>query len=145
MFLLTDKPLETLDLRTPLQDQRAGAYVAFEGWVRDHNDGRSVRSLQYEAYEALTISEADTLIEQTLDRFDVLRVCVVHRVGHLELGDMAVYVGVSSAHRQAAFAAGQFLMDQIKLRLAIWKKEFYADGTSKWTHCSGCGKHPVGQ
>lgn len=133
-FRLADAPFEIDGLRTRLLDERAGAYAAFEGWVRDHNDGRKVDGLRYEAYAALAESEGERILDEALARFDIVDACCVHRIGHLAVGDMAVWVGVSAGHRGAAFDACRFIIDEVKARVPIWKHEHYRDGDAGWLH-----------
>ena len=114
---------------------RAGAYAAFQGWVRNHNDGRDVVSLEYEAYGPIAVSEGERVLAEALQRFNLLKVAASHRVGHLQIGDCAVWVGVSAAHRGDAFDACRYVIDELKSRLPIWKKEHYAGGDSGWINC----------
>ncbi len=134
MFCITAEPIDAAACRRLLEHPAAGAFVAFEGWVRDHNAGRAVRSLEYEAYAALAEKEGAAIVAEARERFGVLRVAAVHRVGHLALSDLAVWVGVAAAHRDAAFAACRYVIDEVKGRVPIWKREHYADGTTTWTH-----------
>jgi molybdopterin synthase catalytic subunit len=121
-----------------LLDRTCGGYVSFEGWVRNHNDGREVLRLEYEAYEKLGLKEGERIIGEAMERFDVEHVGCVHALGSLALGEMAVWVGVSAHHRDAAFAACRYIIDEVKHRVPIWKKEHYADGDSGWVNCEAC-------
>lgn len=141
MFALIDTPEDLTRLREQLTDHAAGGYVAFEGWVRDHNEGQQVLRLAYEAYPSLAKKEGQKIINEALDRFEILKAACVHRTGLLEIGELAVWVGVSSAHRDAAFAACRYIIDEIKVRVPIWKKEFYVSGDSGWVDCEACAKH----
>jgi len=138
MFALLDSPLETIDFRQKLTNSQSGAYASFEGWVRDHNEGKQVRFLEYEAYSQLAVSQAQSITLEAREKFEILEIQCVHRVGRLEIGAMAVYVGVSAAHRDAAFKACRYVIDQIKYRLPIWKKEHYTNGNSGWVNCDAC-------
>lgn len=144
MFRLTDKPIDAAALRAALENDAAGACVTFEGIVRNHNDGRSVLRLEYEAYPALANREGADILNEALARFDILGAACVHRTGALEIGGMAVWVGVVSAHRGEAFDACRYIIDTVKHRVPIWKREFYADGSVEWVGCAGCGDlvHP---
>ena len=137
-FQFSASPLNLDQLREQLVDCAAGAYVGFEGWVRDHNEGRQVRRLEYEAYEELGLKEGEKIINDAKLRFGFLEACCVHRTGKLEIGDLAVWVGVSSPHRDDAFAACRYIIDQVKCRIPIWKKEEYVDGDSGWINCERC-------
>lgn len=131
-FRLSDKPIDNAALLGKLGDPAAGACVSFEGWVRNHNQDRSVIRLDYQAYPLLAESEGGRIIEEALIRFSIDRALCVHRVGSLGLGELAVWVGVSAAHRAAAFDGCRYIIDEVKARVPIWKNEHYADGNSGW-------------
>lgn len=131
-FEITDQRIEPEALKETLFRDSAGAFVAFEGWVRDHNDGQSVNALEYEAHAPVATKEGQRILEEAIDRFDVLAAFGRHRVGRLEIGDCAVWVGVSAAHRGVAFDACRFIIDELKQRVPIWKKEHYVSGPSGW-------------
>lgn len=133
-FSLSDTPFDTASQRAQLLDDRVGGFASFEGWVRDHNDGRPVHGLRYEAYAALAEAEGERVLTEALSKFDILDARCVHRVGDLAIGELAVWVGVSAAHRDAAFAACRFVIDEVKSRVPIWKHERYADGDAGWLH-----------
>ena len=132
MFILSEKPLDPAALRERLHRPDAGALTVFEGWVRNNHQGRAVLSLEYEAAPELCQSEGDRLLADARARFDILDALVAHRTGHLRIGDIAVWIGVASGHRDAAFAACRFLIEEVKVRLPIWKKEHYAGGDTTW-------------
>ena len=133
-FRLSDVPFEIAPLRARLLDDRVGGYASFEGWVRDHNDGRAVTGLHYEAYAALAEREGEAILDEALGRFDILHAACVHRTGELGIGELAVWVGVSAAHRDAAFAACRWIIDEVKSRVPIWKQERYVQGDAGWLH-----------
>lgn len=133
-FSLSDEPFDTASLRAGLLDARAGAFAGFEGWVRDNHAGRVVTGLLYEAYAALAETEGERILDETRERFDIVDVRCVHRVGELGVGELAVWVGVSAGHRDAAFAACRHVIDEVKARVPIWKHERYADGDAGWLH-----------
>ncbi len=133
-FQLADSLIETVNLRATLLDDQAGAYASFEGWVRDHNDGRPVGGLYYEAYTALAEAEGARILQEARGRFAIVDAACVHRTGELALGDLAVWVGVSAAHRGAAFDACRWIIDEVKSRVPIWKRERYASGDTDWLH-----------
>lgn len=128
--------------RKRLTSAECGACVVFEGWVRNHNEGREVLRLAYEVYQPLALKEGESIISEAMDRFDISLVHAIHRQGELALSEPAVVVGVSSAHRDAAFRACRYVIDEIKHRLPIWKKEYYADGTAEWVNCRHCAEAP---
>ncbi len=133
-FHLADSALDIAVLRAPLAHAQAGAYASFEGWVRDHNDGRAVDGLRYEAYAALAEAEGRRIADEALARFDILDLRCVHRIGDLAIGDLAVWVGVVAAHRDAAFGACRYVIDEVKARVPIWKRERYREGDAGWLH-----------
>ena len=136
-FELSPTPFDTATLRARLLDARVGAYASFEGWVRDHNEGRTVHGLRYEAYEALALREGEAILAETLARFDIMVAACVHRTGDLAIGELAVWVGVTAAHRDAAFAACRHVIDEVKSRVPIWKHERYVEGDAGWLHPEG--------
>jgi molybdopterin synthase catalytic subunit len=133
-FSLSDAAIEVAPLRAALLAHGAGAYASFEGWVRDHNQGRAVAGLAYEAYAALAEAEGAKVLAEARAKFEIVEVACVHRVGELALGELAVWVGVSAAHREAAFAACRYVIDEVKARVPIWKRERYLDGDAGWLH-----------
>ena len=125
-------------LRAALADPACGGFACFEGWVRDHNEGARVQRLEYEAYEALAVREGERIVAEALARFGVTRAACVHRAGRLAIGEVAVWVGASSPHRDEAFLACRYIIDEVKHRLPIWKKEHYVGGDSGWVNCERC-------
>ena len=113
--------------------------MTFEGWVRDHNEGEAVHALEYEAYPELAEKEGHRILIEARERFGVIGLAAVHRVGRLRIGELAVWVGVSAAHRGAAFDACRYVIDELKARVPIWKKEHYATGASGWINCATRG------
>ena len=133
-FALAVTPLDPAGLQAALRDDRAGACASFEGWVRNHNEGRAVDGLRYEAYVDLAEREGQAILGEAMHRFDIVGAACEHRIGELAIGDVAVWVGVSAAHRDAAFAACRWIIDEVKARVPIWKHERYADGQADWLH-----------
>jgi len=111
----------------------AGALVCFEGRVRNHHQGRAVRGLDYEAHEALALAEGEKILIEAHARFAVSAACV-HRLGSLGLGEIAVWVGAAGSHREESFAACRWVIDEVKARVPIWKREYYVDGDPVWQH-----------
>jgi molybdopterin synthase catalytic subunit len=134
LFQLSGHVFDTEKLRQQLLATSAGAYVSFEGWVRDNHAGRAVASLSYHAHPLLALSEGEQVMREALRRFAVNDARCVHRVGALNLSELAVWVGVSAGHRDAAFAATRFIIDEIKARVPIWKHEHYVAGAPQWLH-----------
>jgi molybdopterin synthase catalytic subunit len=137
-FRLETSAFDERPLRAELLDPNCGGYAAFEGWVRNHNEGQQVQRLEYEAFVPLALSEGEKIIAEARTRFGVQRALCVHRTGALELGDIAVWVGVAAPHRDEAFRACRYIIDEIKHRLPIWKKEHYVSGDSGWVNCERC-------
>lgn len=133
---VTDSPLSIAAVSDLVHAATAGAVVTFEGVVRDHDDGRGVVTLEYEAHPTAT----DVLREVAVDvatRHPAVTIAAAHRTGALGVGDVALAAAVSSAHRAEAFAACAELIDEIKARVPIWKKQDFADGTSEWVASLG--------
>lgn len=137
---ITDQAINPDELRQQLIDPAAGGFCSFEGWVRNLNEGQSVLRLEYEAYEPLAVSEGEKVLLEAQQKFPHLQAHCVHRSGLLEIGECAVWVGVSSPHRDEAFKACRFIIDEVKVRLPIWKKEHYVDGNSGWVNCERCSQ-----
>ena len=128
-------PISATDLAALVEDAGAGATVTFSGDVRDHDHGRVVQRLEYEAHP----SASEVIAEVASDvagRFEVIGLAVLHRVGPLEIGDCALAAAVSAAHRGEAFAACAALVDEVKARLPVWKHQHFADGTDEWVNCA---------
>lgn len=142
MFRLSTTPLDPVALARSLDDVRGGAVVTFEGRVRNHNEGQPVLSLDYEAYAVLAEKEGARILAEAHEKFPLLHVACVHRTGHLQLGELAVWVGVTAAHRDAAFAACRYVIDEVKARVPIWKKEHYASGATEWINCASRSAAP---
>ena len=140
-FSLAAIALDPAALQRALAEVRAGACVTFEGWVRNRNEGQAVQSLEYEAYAPLAEKEGACILAEAREKFSVLGVGCVHRTGHLQLGEMAVWVGVTAEHRGAAFDACRYIIDEAKARLPIWKKEHYVGGATAWINCATRGEH----
>jgi molybdopterin synthase catalytic subunit len=131
---VVDRRLDLAAHEAAVAERRAGAVVSFQGVVRDHDHGRSVTLLEYEGHP----SAADVLrqvAEEIAADPDVYAVAVSHRIGKLEIGDVALVAAVSTPHRAAAFAACARLVDEVKARLPIWKRQLFADGTDEWVNC----------
>ena len=140
-FSFSEAPLDTAALQGRLRDDSCGGFAAFEGWVRNHNEGHAVTRLEYEAFVQLAEKEGARIVDEAVRRFGVTRAACVHRVGSLAIGDIAVWVGVSAAHRDEAFRACRFIIDEVKHRVPIWKKEHYVNGDSGWVNCERCAAH----
>jgi adenylyltransferase/sulfurtransferase len=140
-FRFTRSPIDPAAEAGPLAAAEAGGFASFEGRVRDHNEGRAVAGLDYEAFEELAVAEGGRIVVEAVRRRGATGARCVHRLGALAIGDVAVWVGAASAHRAEAFAACRDIIDEIKHRLPIWKREHYADGSCHWVNCERCAEH----
>ena len=134
MIELTEQPIDTQEVLRRVSSTQAGAVVLFLGTTREFTRGRRTLSLNYECYAGMAekkLAELESLAHQ---RWPLVATAIVHRLGHLGLGEASVAIGVSAAHRQDAFEAGQWLIDTLKEVVPIWKQENWADGTSEWVH-----------
>ena len=143
MFSIQSTALDLTALRVDFADPTCGAVVAFEGLVRNHHEGRDVTQLHYEAHPILADQEGKKILAETLEKFPITHALAVHRVGTLAIGEPAVITLTASSHREAAYEANRYLIDEIKSRVPIWKQETYASGEVEWTSpCPNCGpKH----
>lgn len=134
MIQLTPSPIDYAALTEAVRSPQAGAVVLFLGTVREMTAGRQTVALDYDAYPQMAEAKMAELEAEARQRWPVVEAAIVHRIGHLELGDVSVAVAVSAPHRHQAFDAGRFLIDELKVRVPIWKKENWADGTTEWVH-----------
>lgn len=135
MFSLTSQPIHSSELSKTLAHDQAGAFVVFEGWVRDHNEGKKVKSLEYQIYHELALKEGQKILTEAIEKFNLHSITAIHREGHLKLGEIAIWIGATSSHRDDAYKASRFVIDEIKYRLPVWKKEHYVAGNSEWVFC----------
>jgi sulfur-carrier protein adenylyltransferase/sulfurtransferase len=142
-FRFSRTTIDVASLRAELADPACGGYSSFEGLVRNHNEGLSVRHLEYEAFEPLAVKEGERIVAEAVARFGIEHAACVHRIGDLAIGDMAVWVGVSARHRDEAFRACRYIIDEVKHRVPIWKKEHYENGDSGWVNCERCAAPSV--
>ncbi len=129
LFLLTSQPLDEPAVTAAVSSPDAGGVVTFVGRVRDNARGRQVVALEYEAYPEMAQEVFEKIATEAKERFSVREIAVHHRCGRLSIGEPAVVIAVSAAHRGAAFDACRYVIDQLKLRAPIWKKEFGPDGS----------------
>lgn len=132
MFNLSKEKINDNELKQQALDPSSGGFVCFEGWVRNHNQDKDVTTLAYEAYQKLAIKEGNKIITEAIEIYDIKKAICTHRIGLLAIGDMAVWVGVSAAHRDAAFKACRYILDEVKSRVPIYKNETWTDGESGW-------------
>lgn len=131
---ITARPIDVAELENRVRTDACGAVVTFAGIVRERSDdGRAVTGLSYEAHEAMAAAEFSRIADEARERFGPCEIAIVHRTGDLRIGEVAVAVVVASAHRGAAFDACEYVIDELKSRAPIWKKEHYSDGgDSTW-------------
>lgn len=140
MFAVVRDAIDPSCVAEAVRSEACGAVVVFSGIVRERSDDdRPVTGLSYEAHEALAAQEFERIAREAYDRFGMCRVAVTHRIGDLRVGEIAVVVAAASAHRAAAFDICEYVIDELKARAPIWKKEQYAGGESAWkaNACAG--------
>ena len=114
-----------------------GARSVFEGTVRDTNNGHDVKKLEYECYESLAIKEGNKILGEAIEKFGLIDAFCIHRIGTLEVGETAVIVVATSGLRNEAFKGCRYIIDEVKSRVPIWKKEHYQDGETEWLKGAG--------
>jgi len=134
MVQLTAKPIDIGQVYTAVARPDCGAIIVFAGTVREVTDGRRTSTLEYEAYAGMAERQMADIEAEVRVRWPVGEISLIHRVGHLTIGEISVLVAVSSPHRDQAFAACRYAIDQLKAKVAIWKKENWTDGESRWIH-----------
>ena len=134
MISLTHSPIDPSAILAQVASNDAGAVVLFLGTTREFTKGRQTASLDYECYPQMAEAKLAELEAQAREKWPLVHVAIVHRLGRLALGEASIAIAVSSPHRQAAFEAGKWLIDTIKEDVPIWKQENWSDGTSEWVH-----------
>jgi molybdopterin synthase catalytic subunit len=133
MFAIVRDAIDPAAAANAVRSEACGAVVVFSGIVRERSDDdRPVTGLSYEAHEALAVDEFERIAREAYRRFGKCRAAVLHRIGDLQVGEIAVVVAAASAHRAAAFDVCEYVIDELKARAPIWKKEHYTDGDSAW-------------
>jgi molybdopterin synthase catalytic subunit len=128
MFRVTNKPINLQELVDFVTDPEAGAIATFIGTTRNHNEGRRVIALDYDAYPEMAEKELGRIGMEASQKWQLCRVAIVHRIGPVEISQSSVMIAVSAGHREAAFAACRFAIEEIKKTVPIWKKELYEGG-----------------
>lgn len=134
MIELTRDTIDYTALTESVRSDQAGAVVLFLGTVREMTAGRQTAALDYDAYPEMALAKLAELETEARDRWPIIEVAMIHRIGHLELGEVSVAVAVSTPHRPDAFEAARHLIDRLKEIVPIWKKENFTDGTTEWVH-----------
>ena len=130
---ITTNPIDVLAVVDSVKAHAAGAIDVFIGTTRDHSKGKKVVSLEYEAYVPMAMKSMTELENQARQRWNLHEINIVHRIGKVAVGEPSIVIAVSSAHRDEAFQACRFLIDQLKLVVPIWKREYFADGSVEWS------------
>jgi molybdopterin synthase catalytic subunit len=138
MKFLTTEPIDIASLLARVRSPERGGMASFLGTVRNHHHGRQVLRLEYSAYEPMVEAECARIVSEAGARWDVA-VALQHRVGRLEVGDIAVGIAAASAHRDDAFTACRYVIEEVKRRVPIWKREMYADGSVEWVDSGAAG------
>lgn len=136
-FALLDVAIDEVRLRAMLDEDSCGAFASFEGRVRNHNNASQVERLSYYGYENLAINQGRLIIAEAKEKFEITHAVAIHRIGPLEIGDIAVWIGVVSSHRYPAFDACRWILDTIKADIPVWKQEYYENESSKWLSNNG--------
>jgi len=133
VLAITSEPIDPRAVEAAVRSDACGGVVTFLGVVRERaHDGRAVNALSYEAHEAMAVAEFEAIVRDAKGAYGEVHLAILHRVGELKVGEIAVAVCVASAHRAAAFDACEFAIDALKRRAPIWKKEHYVDGSADW-------------
>jgi molybdopterin synthase catalytic subunit len=143
LIAVRDSELSVDEVRAAVADPTAGGIALFAGAVRDHDEGRGVAALSYSAHPSAE-AELRRVVEEIALKFPVIGIAAVHRVGDLEIGDLAVVTAVSCAHRAEAFDACRALIDELKATVPIWKHQRFGDGVSEWVGSAQAGSEPAG-
>ena len=133
--VVTDAPVHIAELSKLVTNPHSGAVVTFCGDVRNHDGGKEVASLLYEIHPSAP-EQIKLIAESIIDRFDIEKVAVAHRYGNIAIGETALAVAVSAAHRQAAFDACAAIVNEVKAKLPIWKHQKFTDGSDEWVNCA---------
>jgi len=142
---ITENPIRAEDFIAAVPSSSDGAVLLFLGVVRDHHGGRSVRGLVYEAYAEMAEETLGEIAEEAEERFGTDRIVVLHRVGALAVGEVSTAVAVATPHREEAYGASRYIIEEIKMRLPVWKQEEYVEGDRAWVkgHVPAVGKSPT--
>jgi molybdopterin synthase catalytic subunit len=141
MFILTENIISEVEIREwkiKYSAPSVGAAVSFEGIVRNHNEGKAVSSLEYQAYPEMASKVGNQILEKAKNLFQVTDLFCVHRTGHLQVGEIAVWVLATSSHRRDSFLACEYIINEVKKLVPIWKKEHYVHATADWIACHHC-------
>ncbi|MBC7543837.1 MAG: molybdenum cofactor biosynthesis protein MoaE [Candidatus Sericytochromatia bacterium] len=141
MIALTTATIDLVAAEASLHADTAGGLVTFAGTVRNHNKGREVLYLEYEAYAEMAVAQLERIAATIRQRWPVQRVTLIHRTGRLEIGEVAVFVGIAATHRDTAFDAARYGIDAVKAEVPIWKREVFVGGEVWVDDCCSSGQH----
>ena len=134
---IVDRPINAQTLLAEVANVRHGASVLFVGTVRDSNDGSPVSGLDYSSYTGMAEQELASIVLEACERWDTSDIVVEHRIGSLALGEASVVIAVAHPHRAEAYEASRYVIEELKKRLPVWKREHYLDGRSEWVNAEG--------
>ena len=137
MIAITNKPIDTESVLKSVHSDLAGAAVLFVGSTRKFTGDSETLKLEYECYEAMALKKMEELRDRANEKWPIEKCSIVHRVGLVGLGECSIAVAVSTPHRVASFEAANWLVDLLKKEVPIWKREFWADGSTEWVHPDG--------
>jgi molybdopterin synthase catalytic subunit len=140
---VTTEPIDSCELLSGATADSDGAALLFIGVVRNRNDGREVGHLDYQAYPEMAEATLREIVREAHERWETGRISVVHRIGHLEIGEASVAIMVASPHRGNAYEASRYVIEELKKRVPIWKREGYTSGESEWLQ--GTTPQPAGE
>jgi len=129
---LHTRPLDPTSLLAEVSHAANGAAILFVGTVRETNDGRAVTGIEYAAYESMASRELDRIVSEAAERFASPHIVVEHRLGSLDVGEASVVIAVAHPRRSQAYDASRYIIEELKRRVPVWKREHYADGTREW-------------
>ncbi len=142
MIDIVQSPIELNSVVQSVLTPESGAVDVFIGTTRNHSNRKEVLKLEYEAYEPMALKKMEEISEETRERWDIHNVAIVHRIGEVAIGEASVVIAVSSSHREEAFTACRYIIDRLKERVPIWKREYFADGTVGWSQITHPDKQP---
>lgn len=134
MVRIQHEPIDCDSIRNAVQNEECGAVVLFLGTTRRYTDSRETIKLEYDCYEPMALAELEKLRSQSMVKWPISKCVIVHRLGVVENGEASIVVALSSPHRREAFDAAQWIMDEVKRTIPIWKKEHWTNGSTEWVH-----------
>lgn len=137
MIRITNDAIDPVEVLESVKSNQAGASVLFVGTTRQFTGEKETLQLEYECYESMAVEQIQQLVDVAHGKWNIVQCSVVHRIGVVGLGDSSIAVAVSTGHRKESFEAAVWLVDQLKIQVPIWKKEFWANGNTEWVHPSG--------